>query len=119
MSLTYKELDMFGDRSFESRDILDTDEFLDWLSVLEYDNRRDTHYTELARSPRFSIDIMFHDLRCSCDFGSELFETRKHNLAWPTPLSPEVDESNASGDMSYELSISRNEDRRHRDIDEE
>ena len=105
---------MFCDRRLKSRDILDTDEFLHRSAIFEYDDRRDTHDTELARSRRLSIDIMLHDGSFPFDFCCELFETRKHDLARSTPLSPEIHESHSGSDVFCEACISRNFDR-HRE----
>ena len=107
------ELNMFCYRSFEDSSILDTDEFLDWLSILKNNDRRYAHDTKLARSRRVGIDIMFHDFCLSIDFSGELLEAREHDLTWSTPLSPEIDEGHSGSNIGCEIGICRNK-RRHR-----
>ena len=107
----FSNLNVFCDSGLESCYILNTYELLYGLTIFEYDDSRYTHDTKLAWSIRISIDVMLHDFCFSFDFSCELFETRKHDLAWTTPLSPEVDESDSSCDIRSEISISRNYDR--------
>ena len=102
---------MLRDRCFESCNILNSDELLDWLTILEYDDRRDTHDTELSWDLRIIVHVVLHDLRFPFSFAREFLEAREHELAWTTPLCPEVDKSDARGDISSKSSISRDLER--------
>ena len=96
---------MLRDHRFEFGHFARPDGFFHDFPVLEEDDGRDGHDSELSGNVVVLIDVHFHDGRFAGDLAGKLFQSGEHDLARSAPNGPEVDEDEAFGNIGIERSV--------------